>query len=75
MKCKVSCDMNMQMTVTRKKATNAKPLGWPLMDSDSFNEHLNGRALAFVKNAKRQHMKAMGGHVDGMNHSRELSRF
>ena len=44
------------------------------MDPDSFNEHLDGRALAFMKTLKRRLMEAMSGHTDDMYHSREWSR-
>ena len=44
------------------------------MDSDSFNEHLDGRVWAFMKTLIRRLMEAMGGHTDDMYHSREVSR-
>ena len=44
------------------------------MDSDSFNENLDGRALAFMKTLKRRLMEAKSGHTDDMYHSREWSR-
>ena len=34
------------------------------MESASFNEHLDGRALAFVETLKRRLMEAMSGHTD-----------
>ena len=44
------------------------------MDSDSFNEHLDGRASAYVKTQKRRLVEATSGHTDDMYHSREWSR-
>ena len=44
------------------------------MDSDSLNEHLDGRALACMKTLKRRLMEAMSGHTDDMYHAREWSR-
>ena len=44
------------------------------MDSDSLNERLDGRALAFMQTLKRRLMEAVSGHTDDMYHSREWSR-
>ena len=44
------------------------------MDSDSLNERLDGRALAFVKTLKRRLMEAVSGHTDEMYRSREGPR-
>ena len=64
---------NMQMTMTKEGATTLS-LGWPLMDLDSLNEQLDGRALAKRNALKRRRMEAMSGHTDDMYHSREWSR-
>ena len=44
------------------------------MDSDSFNEHIDRRALVFMKTLEQRHMEAMSGHTDDMYLSREWSR-
>ena len=44
------------------------------MDSGSLNEHLNGRAVAFMKTLRRRLMEVMSGHTDDMYLSREWSR-
>ena len=44
------------------------------MDSISLNEHLDGRALAFMKTLKRRITEAMSGHTDDVYLSREWSR-
>ena len=38
------------------------------MDPDSLDEHLDGRALPFVKTLERRLMEAMSGHPDDMYH-------
>ena len=44
------------------------------MDSDSFNDHLDRRALVFMKTQERRLMEGMSGHTDDMYLSREWSR-
>ena len=41
------------------------------MDSASFKEHLDGRALAFIRALKRRLMEAMSGHTDDKSHTND----
>ena len=44
------------------------------MDLDSFNEHLDGRALAYIKTLRRRLVESISGHADGTYLSRDWSR-
>ena len=48
-------------------------MGRSLMDLDSLDEHLDGRALALMKTLKQWLMEAKSRHTDDMYHSRVMS--
>ena len=56
--------MNMRRHDEKRKQRHK--LGRLLMDSDSLDEHFDGRPLAFMKTLRRRLMEVMSGHTDDM---------